>query len=304
VQSGVVAVLVGQESDPGDIAKIAVGAGIPYVVMTGNSAQELTLKGSFSLTAGNGGGIGAMAGYAKDNGYKKVAALTIDSPAGIAVVKTLGALAFKNAGVGLQVIPVPQSVTDMTPQVQAAISGGSDALFVIGATTFCTAFFQAVASIAPTIPRMSTPACDTPNAIATSPPAAVAGTAIPLPFQLDSSEPSVAAFKAAVQHYSNDAALAKDAEAATGYATVVGLVGILKSTLPAGEVTAASILAALPKTSGVPLPLAPGVTMTCDGKVIGVFPSVCSAGFFIYKLTSGGGTQFVTSVKAAPLFAS
>jgi branched-chain amino acid transport system substrate-binding protein len=301
----VVAVLLGQDTDPGDIAKIAIGAGLPYAVFTGNSTQELTLKGAFSFTGGTGAGIGAMAAYAKKMGYRNVAAITINSPAAIAVTQALGGIAFKKAGVGLKVIPVSVGTADMTPQVQAALSGGANALVVVGATTFCTAFFNAVAAVAPQTPRMGVPPCATQNVLSTSPAAAVNGLVVPLPFRLDdTSDPSVATYDRVTKQYSTNTTLAGDPEGGYGYATVLAFVNIMKADLSGSDVTPTALLAALSKANGIPLPLAPGLTLTCNGTVLPSLPNICSAGVYMYKLSSNRKSQFVYQTNAAPLFAS
>jgi hypothetical protein len=78
----------------------------------------------------------------------------------------------------------------------------------------------------------------------------------------------------------------------------------MKADLSGSDVTPAAVLSALSKANGIPLPLAPGLTLTCNGSVITALPDVCSAGVYMYKLSSSGKSQFVYQTNAGPLFAT
>ena len=71
--------------------------------------------------------------------------------------------AFKAAGVDLQIVPVPPGTTDVTAQLQTAVSGGANAVGVIGDLRLCTAFFSGYEAKGLTLPRYVFPTCQDPS---------------------------------------------------------------------------------------------------------------------------------------------
>jgi branched-chain amino acid transport system substrate-binding protein len=301
VQSNVVAVLLGQDSNSGDVAKAVTTAGLPYLTYTGNSAQELTLPGAFSLTGGTGAQIAALGAYAKSKGYKKVGMLTIDSPAAIAVAQQLGGLVFKNAGVGLQVIRVARSTADMTPQVQAARDAGADSLGVVGTGTFCAAFLSAASAVAPGIPLLGVAPCAAKAVTSVSPPEAVARFVIPQLFRVDGNDPGVLLYQRVMAKYGSRAALG-DPLTAYGYGAIIALTGFLHGAT--GALTPANVITAIKTTPNIPLPLAPGLTLNCDGTIIKTLPNICSVGAFVYGFKADGTPTFLFQTDTKSLFAT
>src|SRR5690606_37402053 len=90
----------------------------------------------------------------------------------------------------------------------------------------------------------------------------------------------------------------------TGVAAGVGAVINLVRALDGieGEIDKDTVMAKMKAAAGVPLFLAEGQTFTCDGTVIPIMPSVCSAGFFIGTLTAEAEVQNPTPVDATALF--
>jgi branched-chain amino acid transport system substrate-binding protein len=301
VQSNVVAVLLGQDSNSGDIARVVTGAGLPYLVYTGNSTEELTLHGAFSLTGGTGAQIAALAAYSKSKGYKKVAVLTIDSPAAIAVTQTLGGMVFKNAGVELQVVRVARGTADMTPQVQAARDNHADALGVVGTGSFCTTFLNAASAVAPGIPLEGVAPCAASTVTSVSPPDAVARFVIPQLFRLDGNDPTLTEYQRVITKYATRDTLG-DPLTVYGYGAIRALASFLHNT--GTDLTPATIITTIKTTSGVPLPLAPGITMNCDGTLIKTLPNVCSVGAFVYGFKNNGSPNYLFQTDTKSLFAT
>jgi branched-chain amino acid transport system substrate-binding protein len=301
VQSRVIAVLLGQDSNSGDIARVVTQAGLPYIAYTGNSTQELTLPGAFSLTGGTGAQIAALATYSKQKSYKKVAIVTLDSPAAIAVTQTLGGLVFKNAGVGLQVIRVARGTADMTPQVQAARDGGADAVGVVGTGTFCTTFLNAASAVAPGLPLEGVAPCAATSVTSVSPPDAVARFVIPQLFRLDGDDATLTEYRRVISKYGSKDVLG-DPLTVYGYGVILALHGFLQNLT--GDLAPTNIISAIKTTPNVPLPLAPGLTMTCDGSLIKSLPNVCSVGAFVYGFKANGTPNFLFQTDTKTLFAT
>ena len=139
------------------------GAGIPYITISGASQQELTSPGAFDLTGGFPAVLGAYALSAKQHGYKKVAFLVENVPSAIQGAQTLGGLVFKAADVDFSVIPVNTGTADMSPQLQSAVSGGADAVGMVGDVTFCSSFLQAYNTLDLKLPKYMLSPCQDPS---------------------------------------------------------------------------------------------------------------------------------------------
>src|SRR5271169_6602443 len=106
VQHGVVAVVEPFTGQGQTEVPTIVGAGIPYITISGASTAELTSPGAYALEGGFPAYLGAMALSAKAHGLKKVAFLVENVPAAIQGAQVFGAMVYKAAGVGFTVIPV------------------------------------------------------------------------------------------------------------------------------------------------------------------------------------------------------
>src|SRR6202000_2656943 len=84
-------------------------------------------------------------------------------PAAIQGAQVLGDLVFKAAGVGLTVVPIHPGTADMSPQLQSAVSGGADAVCMVGDVTLCSSFLQAYNTLALKLPRYVLSTCQDPS---------------------------------------------------------------------------------------------------------------------------------------------
>ena len=84
-------------------------------------------------------------------------------PAAIQGAQALGGIVFKAAGVGFTVIPVNSGTADMSPQMQSAVSGGADAVGMVGDVTFCSSFLQAYNTLGLKLPRYVLSTCQDPS---------------------------------------------------------------------------------------------------------------------------------------------
>ncbi len=107
---------------------------------------------------------GVPAAYAQQIGAKNAALLVIDVPGASGPASSLGPLFFKNAGVGLKVVIIPQGTADMTPQVQTTLSASPKLYYVLGDPTFCTSAIKAIKTLAPTAQISMYYTCISPNA--------------------------------------------------------------------------------------------------------------------------------------------
>jgi branched-chain amino acid transport system substrate-binding protein len=301
VQHGVAAVIEPFTGQGQTEVPTIVKAGIPYITMSGGSTAELTTPGAFDLQGGFPAILGAVALQAKKERYKKVAFVVANVPSVVQATQVIGGLVFKAAGVAFHVVAVDPGTADMSPQLQAAATGGASAVGEAGDVTFCSSFLHAYATLDLTVPRYVVATCLDPSILDSSTLDKVmkgawlagAGTATARDDVL---------FAAIVHRYAPkvNPNLNASANDLAGMLPVLSLAAIMKgSTEP---VTAAGILAQTERASDVALPMFGGVTFTCNGAAIPLLKSVCSSAAAIGVMGSGYGVSHIKVYDPTPLF--
>jgi branched-chain amino acid transport system substrate-binding protein len=303
VQHGVVAVVEPFTGQGQTEVPTIVGAGIPYITLSGASTPELTSPGSFALTGGFPASLGAEALSAKQHGIKKVAFLVTNVPAAIQGAQALGSLVFKAAGVGFTVIPVNTGTADLSPQLQSAASGGADAIGMVGDVTLCSSFLQAYNTLGLKLPKYVLSTCLDPSIFNSATlDKALAGSYIVTTTKASPAE--TALYGAMMKKFAPkvDPNPNVSSNQASGVGPVLALAGIMKgSTQP---VTAAGVKTQTETAKNVSIPLSGGLTFTCDGTAIPLLKSVCSSSSAIGVVQAGKSAK-VTGVKVynpTPLF--
>jgi branched-chain amino acid transport system substrate-binding protein len=303
VQHGVVAVTVPFTGQGQTEVPTITGAGIPYITLSGASTAELTTPGSFAISGGFPADLGAEALSAKQHGYKKVAFLVENVPAAIQGAQALGGLVFKAAGVGFTVIPVNGGTADMSPQLQSAVSGGADAVGMVGDVTFCSSFLQAYNTLDLKLPRYVLSTCQDPSILdSASLDKALAGSYTTT--TTAASKGDLATYSAIIKKYLPKVSPnpSVSSNQASGVTPILTLAAIMKgSTQP---VTAAGVRTQTEAAKNVVLPLSGGLTFTCNGTAIPLLKSVCSSAAAIGIIQSGKAGK-VTGIKVynpTPLF--
>lgn len=303
VQHGVVAVVEPFTGQGQTEVPTITGAGIPYITISGASTAELTDAGSYDIEGGFPAYLGAMALSAKQHGYKHVTFLVDNVPAAIQGAQELGGLVYKAAGVDYTVIPVNSGTADLSPQMQSAVSGGADAVGMVGDVTLCTGFLQAYNTLGLKLPKYVLSTCQDPSILDSATlDKALAGSYITTTSQSTKAELAEYAFimsKFAPKVSTNPNISSNQAD---GVAPVLTLANIMKgSTNP---VTPAGIKAQLAAATNVPIPLSGGLTFTCNGQAIPLLKDVCSSSAAIGVIQPGktGKITNVTVYNPTPLF--
>ena len=303
VQHGVVAVVEPFTGQGQTEVPTIVAGGIPYITISGASTAELTTPGAFAVEGGFPAYLGAMALSAKQHNLKKVVFLVENVPAAIQGAQELGGLVFKAAGVGFDVIPVNEGTADISPQMQSAVSGGADAVGMVGDVTLCTSFLQAYNTLGLKLPKYVLSTCQDPS-ILNSPTLdkTLAGSYITTSTASSKVEDTEYAFimKEFAPKVSGNPNVSSNQ--ADGVTPVLLINAAMKgSTDP---VTAAGIKTQLSTGTNLPIPLSGGLTYTCNGTAIPLLKSVCSSAAAIGVIQSGK-TGKVTQIKVynpTPLF--
>lgn len=303
VQKGVIAVTVPFTGQGATEVPTITAAGIPYITLSGASTAELTTPGAYDLEGGFPADLGADALSAKQHGYKHVTLLVDNVPAAIQGAQVLGGLVFKAAGVGFTVIPVDTGTADMSPQLQSAVSGGADAVGLVGDVTFCSSFLKAYNTLDLKLPRYVLSTCLDPSILDSATlDKTLAGSYTAT--TTNASKSDLALYAAIIKKYAPKVSTNPDVSAnqASGVAPVLALANIMKgSTEP---VTAAGVKAQIMAAKNVVIPLSGGLTFTCNGMAIPLLKSVCSSSAGIGVIQSGkaGKVIHVKTYNPTPLF--
>jgi branched-chain amino acid transport system substrate-binding protein len=301
VNKGVVAVIEPLSGLP-SVIPILTKAGVPYLTIAGSSAEELTTKGAFSMTGGFPATLAAWAAHAKEHGIKKFALVGIDSPAITAAAKALGGAVFKKAGVEFEFVPAAIGTPDMTPQLQAAISGGADALAVLGDITFCTSFMQAYQTLGLKAAKYLISLCVDKTTIPQYGESMMKGSSMIGAVTGQKADPDIALYKAAAETLGKGVPTdpADDPGAAAGAAALETFVRLVKGLT--GDISPATVLKSITSTDAA-LFLGGGSKLTCNGSAIPVFTSICSGYMLIGVMDAQGRMTNDKLINAAPLYA-
>lgn len=287
VEQKVVAVVLPFTGQGAAQVPIITGAGIPYVTVSGASSAELTTPGAFVLTGGYPAILAGEAAHAKDIGLKKVVQIVTDVPAATQGAKLLGGIVFKNAGVDYDVVPAPIGTPDLTPQIQAAVDGGADALAMTGDVTFCTSFLKAYQTLGLKVAKYLIATCIDPTVTKTL------GNQLKGSYMGTNSPPTKdkddVVYAAMMKKYAKgkvDPDPTVSTNVAAGVSPVLNLLNAMDGYT--GEVTAATVLERFKTAKDVPLWNSGGITFTCDGTAIPILANVCSGDIYMGTLDAKG----------------
>ncbi|MFC0313246.1 ABC transporter substrate-binding protein [Gordonia phosphorivorans] len=257
---------------------IISGAGIPYVAQAPVSQAEMISPDAFMISGGIIAVLGGQAATAAKDGLKKVTVLIGDTGDAAASVKALGEPMFKQAGVDLNVVTIPAGTADPTPQIAAGLSDKPDAVTILGDTRQCIQGIKALQTAAPDVQKYLIASClDKPVIDAVGEDAVIGAKAFTT-VNLSSDDDSVTQYRSVMAKYAPDT----DPQGLgyLGYQVVMALSQVGGS-LPGGGVGPEQMKTALRSAKDVPVPAAPGLTFTCDGKAVPQLPSLCSKSILV-----------------------
>jgi branched-chain amino acid transport system substrate-binding protein len=279
---------------------ILAGAGIPYVQSAGSGPADFDTPGVFSLTSIYIGGLGGIAKYAVDRGWRKVTFLSVDTPTNSQFLQRFAGPVFGKAGVQYTTTYVPPGTPDQTPQVSAAMSGHPDAILFNGDVNTCTSFLKAVAALGVTAPAFLVGSCANKSVFASVPATVLENTYVVSPVDLGDTGADAQTFETLLRQQDPNAD-PHSIRLRLGYLAVVTLARMLKGFT--GQPTAANLMNAIRSAKDVPLPFGRGAVDTCDGTAIPQLLSVCSPDAVLQKVQGADKYAFVSLFNLVPLFA-
>lgn len=274
VQEDVAAVVIGFFSNAEAIFEPIHAAGIPLVVYAGIATPLLTDPDStFILTNSFFAFADLPISVAQDKGLGKVTVVVIDTPITTSFYRTAGTAYFDAEGIELELVTVAPGTADMTPQMQA-IAGEDTLVHVVGTDAFCIAAFDGLAAVGFEGPISTMTQCMTDATREQSDPEILDGMVQQASAPLGVDDPEMALFDAVVETYAPEGTDTTNAFGVAIFSTLHALVDATVG-LP-GDVTAATVLAAIKAMPEVSLAAGGGVTIQCNGQAVEGLPAICS----------------------------
>jgi branched-chain amino acid transport system substrate-binding protein len=289
IRDKVVAVVVGASGVIENSWKILHGAHIPVVNLSSVSSSMLKDTAStFLLNDPAANTIAFPIGVAKDKGAKKISVIVVDLPPATEIFKAAKDEFTKN-GIELQVVPAPLVTPDMTPQAQQVVSNNPDGLaFVVGNDEFCIPAFNGLHAVGFTGTISAISQCFTAATRKAVPGSVLNGMEFSsIAPAGEQSDPSQQQWQAILDTYAGGKHV--DASGLPGYGMFqsFGALAVGSKTLQ-GEVTPASVIAALKGMKNEILPGSGNRWFRCNGKASQQSPAVCSVSVLAGTLDASG----------------
>lgn len=281
----VVAVVLGSSGQDHAINAALKGTGIPLVTSLTADVDIMTSPDAFVFQ--NPLAIGsASIQLLKEANIKKAGILVIDFPSATGPVEQLAKPLYETAGIKLDMVPISLQVADPTAQVQEAISSGDEAFSVFGDAAFVAKTVKSLKQLGFKGPMITNVATLTEDQIA-SIPGGVEGLTTLTTVTRDPKNIGLPVFAAIMKKYGDNVDTNSDG-GQLAYQTFAAFIKAVGLTPTAGT-TAKSVIDAMKNMPlGVPLPLAPGLVIDCNGKAVVVLPSVCNARTLATTLKADG----------------
>jgi len=241
------------------------------------------------------------AGLAKAKGATTVTAVVIDVPAATDAYNGGVQALYQQQGLKLDVVAIAPGTADMTPQMQKVVSTNPTGIVtVVGNDAFCIAAFNGLRTAGFKGTVAAVPQCITDATRKAVPSDFLKGMEIgaTTPFQ-DQSDPSVVQYFAVMDKYGASGINRTDANGITTFTTVSSLAVAVKDLQ--GDVTPASVAAAIKAMKQSVMPGTGGQHFRCNGKADSYGPAVCSHSLLATTLDASGNTTTFTVVNDTPI---
>jgi branched-chain amino acid transport system substrate-binding protein len=286
VEENVVGVIVGALSAAENVWAPLDEAQIPVMFYAVNSAQMLTDPDStFILSNPGSATVGTPISAAQDAGESKVTVVVIDVPAALSVYESIAPAAFEEAGLELEVVPVPPGTADMTPQMQQVADSDPGLVQVVGNDTFCISAFQGLQAVGFDGQVTTISQCLSDSTRQAVPAEFLDGMIVSATAPVGAENPSTELYEAVVDTYGGDI----DTSRSTGmnmFITVAGFMTALDGL--SGDVTPESVTSTIKGMDETELPGSGGLTYRCNGEAVPRTPAVCTTGALVTTLDAEG----------------
>jgi branched-chain amino acid transport system substrate-binding protein len=289
IADGVVAVIEGSSGTISTSWKILHEAGIPLI--NHSTTDEEIIKddqSTFILADPLAQTVTLPISVAKANKTKKVSVIVVDFPAATDIYES-AADKFKDAKIDLDVVPVAIGTSDMSNEAQQVVTDNPDGVVsVVGHDAFCIPGLNGLNAVGfeGTVSTISF--CITDAMREAVPPEVLEGIqfASEAPIGAKKLDKSMREYQRALDKYAPEEVDPEDLPAVTVFQSFAAL-SLGTKTLK-GEVTPASVIAAMKGMDNEVLPAAGGRIFRCNGKASAFGPSICSASTLAATLDDTG----------------
>ncbi|MBL7500272.1 ABC transporter substrate-binding protein [Frankia sp. CNm7] len=298
IEEDVAAVVVGLTAASENLWQPLHDAKVPVMLYAGNGGAMLRdSESTFILADPIFPRITLPIQLAKENGLKKVTAIIIDVPAALDIYKTVAPEQFRAAGIELKLVPVPPGTADMAPQMQT-IGDDPGLVYVLGNDSFCISALNGLRAIGFTGEVSGVSQCISDATREAVPGDVLDGMVIAATAPLGTDNPSSRLYKAVAQSYGTDI----DTTLPGGISMFISLAGFQTAVEDIqGEITSASIAAAIKAMPEKELPGAGGLEFRCNGKASPTSPAICVRGGLVTTLDAKGQPKEYDVLGSSPI---
>jgi branched-chain amino acid transport system substrate-binding protein len=302
VEDQVAAVTVGQSTVPEAIWEPLHQAGVPTMFFQTNG-EGITSDPDTSFVISNPltTAFGLPISVAQDEGADKVAFVVIDVPVATGLFETLGPPIMENAGLDYELVKVPPGTADMTSQMSEIADSGAGVVQVVGYDAFCIAAFQGLRAVGYDGKVTAVSQCVTDATREAMPGNELEGMYITSSVALGATDdPTYQLYEAVMDAYGEDVAL-DDNTSMVGYSVIAALATSLDGIT--GDITPASVSAAIKAMPEQELPGGGGVDYRCGGSAMATSPAVCSNQWLRAALDADGQPASYEAVDSTEILA-
>ena len=298
VQANVPAVLMGTHSNQLQSWQVLHQAGIP--MMWGATNEPSILKDtqtSFVMANAEAALVDLPIAVAKEHNLHKVTVILVDVPAARSSYEPVPQ-AFKEAGIEVQVVPVPIGTADMTAPLQS-LTGVSDSVaHIVGFDAFCIAAFNAFQALNFTGPISGNNLCVTDATRTAISGSYLKGISLVSGVPAGVEDSTTELYRAVVAKYAPSID-AKQTAGATSFMVLSGMEAVVDTIT--GDITPGSIINALKSMKSMELPGSGGLHFRCNGKAVADSPALCVRGALKTVLDDKGEPASFTPIGDTPI---
>ncbi|WP_238428079.1 ABC transporter substrate-binding protein [Frankia nepalensis] len=298
VEQDVVAVAVG-ESGVGDaVAQPLADADVPVMFYGLTTPALLNDPTTFTVSDPNFAIQQLPIAIARQENLKKVTSVVIDVPALLYNVEELAPRLMREAGLEYQLIRVPPGTADMTAQLQGAAGGDAGIVFVVGNDSFCISAFNGLRAVGYTGKISAISQCITDATRKAVSGDVLKGMSVAASMPLGGDDPSTILYNAVLETYGQG--IDATSSAARGmFVTFAGLATALEGIT--GDITPATVTAAIKAMPEKELPGAGGLKFRCNGKASPDSSAVCVRGGLTTTLDGAGQSTAFEVLGSSPI---
>ncbi|MFI5040568.1 MAG: ABC transporter substrate-binding protein [Acidimicrobiales bacterium] len=302
ITDNVVAVAVSESSQVESIWSVLQPAHMPVMFYGTGSTKVLSdTQTGFALGSPVAVLVAFPAGLAKAKGATTVTAVVIDVPAATDAYKGGVAALYQQQGLKLDVVPVAPGTADMTPQMQRVVSTNPTGIVtVVGNDSFCIAAFNGLRTAGFKGTVAAVPQCLTDATRKAVPADFLKGMQIgaTTPFP-EKSDPSVEQYFAVIDKYGAADVDHSSAGGIVAFTTIASLAIAVKDLK--GDVTPATVAAAIKAMQQSVMPGTGGQHFRCNGKADSYGAAICSHSLLSATLDATGNPSGFTLVNDTPI---